>query len=770
MDQYTPSLNTRFSFESSPEKNTAQPPFFSRRLLRRFPIPRRRLPSSDTVAPTAPATVAHHRYDSETHITSSRTPPPSSPAMGALPADFAWTSEDDFKLKTAAQSGVPLESIATGAVKFSKQFTIQELHDRWHALLYDPVISAEASARMLEFEFFALSKLSIFNDLDNLEENISVPRKRKPEGVRKRYYAMRKRTRIHPLNPLDPNFPDASFNPICIENEEQPPPTYFVAQNNEADTDYHADMDLDVNNQQTLNQCFIEEDNYIEESDEFKEIYDLLEDEGPEFPSINPETLNLPHPNSSEFHFKEQSMATTSNFHVKIENEMCGDINANNYLMEISNTLFDLGEDDLPPLDADGNVIDKSYIDGLSSLLLDSPKRDINCDSIVEESKSLEGILGIMLPSTTSVVNCKSHTSVIICTLNTEDPDIPSNDDVFLLPFSSPYAMQTDIPHSSPHQNSNSFRDSVPNWKNEFRVPKSIPQKDTKYQKSQFDTPIIGSQLRTETLGDHRIKQDLVNNDGQSQTLVHPIAIKSEQELHHGSDIFTNCVKLNPGQEEETLHEIDSKEVDNPIVLQLSIDDDMSSVSDDEDIPSFSDVEAMILDEKLCEEEKSLYLNGNWSYRNLQTLKYKNPNFQRKFIRLEQAANGYMKRDMSSSGAFALLQGWQFIYHVKKPEILLGRATEDVIVDVDLGREGSDCRISRRQAIIQLDREGFFHIKNLGKYSIFVNSDELSTNQSASLTSSCLIEIRGMPFLFETNEESIKSYVESMKNKSDVED
>ncbi|KAI3680011.1 hypothetical protein L2E82_50748 [Cichorium intybus] len=79
-------------------------------------------------------------------------------------------------------------------------------------------------------------------------------------------------------------------------------------------------------------------------------------------------------------------------------------------------------------------------------------------------------------------------------------------------------------------------------------------------------------------------------------------------------------------------------------------------------------------------------------------LKYKNANFQRRFIRLEQSANGFMKRDMTSWGNFAILQGWQVIYYIKKPKILMGRATKDVIVDVDLVREG-DCRISRRQSI-----------------------------------------------------------------------
>ncbi|KAI3752500.1 hypothetical protein L2E82_24533 [Cichorium intybus] len=84
-------------------------------------------------------------------------------------------------------------------------------------------------------------------------------------------------------------------------------------------------------------------------------------------------------------------------------------------------------------------------------------------------------------------------------------------------------------------------------------------------------------------------------------------------------------------------------------------------------------------------------------------LKYKNANFQRRFIRLEQSANGFMKRDMTSWGNFAILQGWQVIYYIKKPKILMGRETEDVIVDVDLGREG-DCRISRRTAVKPLWR------------------------------------------------------------------
>ncbi|GJR59572.1 E3 ubiquitin protein ligase UPL7 [Tanacetum coccineum] len=54
-----------------------------------------------------------------------------------------WTIEDDFRLRKAAKGGVSFEQLAKGEVQFSEKYTIKELHDRWHAILYDPVVSAE---------------------------------------------------------------------------------------------------------------------------------------------------------------------------------------------------------------------------------------------------------------------------------------------------------------------------------------------------------------------------------------------------------------------------------------------------------------------------------------------------------------------------------------------------------------------------------------------------------------------------------------------------
>uniref|UniRef100_A0A7N2QYE7 Uncharacterized protein n=1 Tax=Quercus lobata TaxID=97700 RepID=A0A7N2QYE7_QUELO len=56
-----------------------------------------------------------------------------------------------------------------------------------------------------------------------------------------------------------------------------------------------------------------------------------------------------------------------------------------------------------------------------------------------------------------------------------------------------------------------------------------------------------------------------------------------------------------------------------------------------------------------------------------------------------------MQRAIASHGAFAVLYGRHSKHYIKKPEVLLGRATEDIIVDIDLGREGRANKISRRQ-------------------------------------------------------------------------
>ncbi|KAJ0919734.1 putative transcription factor interactor and regulator FHA-SMAD family [Helianthus annuus] len=699
--------------------------------------------------------------------------------MGALAGDLTWTMEDDFRLRKAAETGTSLESLARGDVKFSKRFTIQQLQDRWLAILYDPVVAAESSARMLQFEHADSAPVLKSDHLGNIEEDvIPVCGKRKPESIRKRFYAMQKKLRR--------DYPAAEppAEEFCEPLQINEPVDLLTYEAHDVDI-----VNLDVND---VNQYYNGDNNCNEEeSDGFEEILELLEAKGPEsLPPI------IDEPNSENFdEYPIIPNLPNVNFgDAELENQIVTN-NTNNYLI---NDLFDLSmeEDDIPLMDADGNLIDMSYIDDMSSHWLDSPNSSSNnakhdtvfvneflnnnnnnksrteCDN--QETKTLDGLL---------VTSFKPPvTSAIICTLNTEDPEIPSNDDVFLLNL---------VPSTSQEMQMDAYKPPLPpqHMKRDFRVSKPIIPKNNRYEQSQFSSPIIGSQFRSEIqVGQsQRIKQDFPHEDRSqvcpaviSRSNLFPacekaISVKSEQEMHHvssvrtvfdnkigGSDIVTNHAQLNPMttvQQEEAFNvEIDSTEVNNLSLVAIN-EEAISSQSDDDgdyDMPCFSDVEAMILDEDTSLDEQHLYMNRIGSSELLQTFKYENAETQKAIMRLEQAADAFVKRDIKSHGAFAILQGRHMKYYVKKPEVLIGRATEEFHVDIDLGREGQNSRVSRRQAILHMDHEGSFHLKNLSKYSIFINSMELATNQSISLTSSCLIEIKGMAFLFETNEASIK--------------
>lgn len=104
-----------------------------------------------------------------------------------------------FHIHILLQGGASLETIAKGAVQFSQRFTVQELQDRWYSLLYDPIVSAEASVKIIEFERSAsIPKFT--------KEAKCTPGKREADSVRKCYYAMRKRIRSEPFDPIGISF------------------------------------------------------------------------------------------------------------------------------------------------------------------------------------------------------------------------------------------------------------------------------------------------------------------------------------------------------------------------------------------------------------------------------------------------------------------------------------------------------------------------------------------------------------------------------------
>ncbi|KAG9148041.1 hypothetical protein Leryth_003621 [Lithospermum erythrorhizon] len=127
--------------------------------------------------------------------------------MGAIP-DTKWNTPDDILLKNSVEAGATLESLSKGAVRFSKRYTVQELQDRWHSLLYDPIVSAETSALMFEHERSSLRAQSKSCKTDGTKHTRSLLRKRKGESIRTRYYAMRKMASnvSQAVDTLDMNF------------------------------------------------------------------------------------------------------------------------------------------------------------------------------------------------------------------------------------------------------------------------------------------------------------------------------------------------------------------------------------------------------------------------------------------------------------------------------------------------------------------------------------------------------------------------------------
>lgn len=905
--------------------------------------------------------------------------------MGALAPLSPWSPEDDLLLKNAVEAGASLESLAKGAVQFSRRFTVRELEDRWHSLLYDPVISAEASAHMIAIERSASTPPPKFNRLGNSKENKSVSGKRKAESVRSCYYALRKRICNEPSNSIDMSFFVGPGNGNYVENGDEPltgncMPTdpisdHFGLQGSNFDIMHHVFPQNLIDGGTTTSgtaaaahafhtglQHSVQEDYHIEQDNLHRVIPHLLgenmpftgncsgveelgqpkelpahslfeaDDLGMEPPCTFGEINDDPRNMCSEFEgnqvfnspisecgasfhnleyssplpgmpiwrtvegIAEPSMqvdvglgekdlhlgdrfelpddddaknASTSGYDAHSDSKFKIDVpggdlksptaSADGYLEELSNTLLNFtNEEELLFMDVDGkDVIDKSYYDGLSSLLLNSPS-DVNQNhtpditetettvapdpyrqnlSVASSGELEDGRgsqqgdghvaqnSGVQMLSSLSASNPQwpeLSDGVICCTLNTEDPEIPYNDDVFLQNqlSTSPVSFAAQHNFQEAKNQISSTVNGISGNKRTRENGLSLMQKERKNSgECHVSSKMIGSHVLPEMGRNHLVgdswgnKFELPNGDsshvaskstgivcgGSSQInsafvstdalLPAPAALKEEtkeislaKHLSHnrtdsfierpglGSDTFDSHTQTNASGIKQELdipatvrdHHASHAEVGSadiamsePVVNPPISDQEEPSVESDDDVPCYSDIEAMILDMDLDPDDHDLYSSEEVS-------KYQNEHSKRTIIRLEQGTHSYMQRAIASHGAFAILYGRYSKHYIKKPEVLLGRATEDVFVDIDLGREGRANKISRRQAIIKMDQGGSFYLKNLGKFSISVNNKEVAPGQSLGLISSCLIEIRGMPFIFEMSETRVKQYLDDI--------
>lgn len=455
------------------------------------------------------------------------------------------------------EAGASLESLAKGAVQFSRKFTVRELQERWHSLLYDPVISAEAAFCMIELEHSASSLPSKCNRTGNSNENKCISGKRKAESVRSCYYALRKRICNEPFNSMDLSFLVAPSNSNYIGNDDEPLPGHcmlgdpvsnnFVFQESNLGIMRHTFPQIgDGGAADAFHTQFphIVQENYAMEQDNInEEIPDILgenlsdtrnksvveEFSQPKELPVNGcsefdgnQVFSSPIPECGlSFHNLEYSspppemlwrsvegvsapgvpvdldlrekdlqtgdmfsipddgdpkdacltgfdvVQTDGNLKLEIPSDELQNATASTedyFLEKLSNSLLDFTDDEELFLDVDGkDVIDKSYYDGLSSLLLSSPN-DVNQDDVpsitepessvaldyltnqscvcpveLHEDRGSQYRVNAVYDSEVQFLSSASSSNsqfpelrdgVICCILNTEDPEIPYNDDV----------------------------------------------------------------------------------------------------------------------------------------------------------------------------------------------------------------------------------------------------------------------------------------------------------------------------------------------------
>ncbi|XP_023554018.1 uncharacterized protein LOC111811415 isoform X1 [Cucurbita pepo subsp. pepo] len=868
--------------------------------------------------------------------------------MGALAPVAPWTPEDDILLKNAVEAGASLESLAKGAVQFSRRYTVRELQERWHSLLYDPIVSEDASMSMIDFERSSSILPSKFNKFGNPKETKYIGGKRKSGSVRHCYYALRKRVCNEPFNnPMDLNFLVGPSNSNYVVEEPMsgnciPPisddfglqssemgilPCDF-SQNvmNTDDVEHtfqsgcqgtvekHFPRNLD-NGQEGISHSMRESlppsaiDSHVEglaPSTGFP-VHSIFENDLEARPSTFGQLSNDQRVMGSElednnvfnspvsesgasFHnveyssplpgmpiwrnasvpalpidvgFADKDIPTSNSFELpdddgnkniqnarvagydaysdlklKIEVEQdhlkSPNATAEVYLAELSNSLMNMSnEDELLFMDVDGkDALDKSYYDGLSSLLLNSPN-EINhdqttnainaetvlpTDTMVDPPTACSGGLyekgsdcGVGHLDCTSEAHSSPSASLnsqcpvkgdepLFCTLNTEDPDIPSNDDVFLPPLSTMatmgYNFQDCINTTFSSTKDFTYNEKSGETQNLGRERKNHGQPRVLSGLHGFSErgekhPVGGAGVNYRSSHSNARHLPSVSNvgsiNGNSDAAL-PAVLKEENNeisrVNHLGENFLNAHADKPGFDSDNVRmyppsaACDIKQEPDILAslkdhrlsqeggtrgtfgveqggLSSTSDQEELSIDSEDDVPHFSDIEAMILDMDLDPEDQDLYSSE-------EVLKYQHVDTKKRIIRLEQGANAYMQRSTASHGALAVLYGRYSKHYIKKSEVLLGRATEDVIVDIDLGREGSGNKISRRQAIIKLDQDGFFSLKNLGKCSISINNKDVAPGHCLRLNSGCLIEIRGMPFIFESNPTRMKQYVDNV--------
>ncbi|XP_051141176.1 uncharacterized protein LOC127258395 [Andrographis paniculata] len=400
---------------------------------------------------------------------------------------------------------------------------------------------------------------------------------------------------------------------------------------------------------------------------------------------------------------------------------------------------------------------------------------DVAAPSGHGDHKSSQPALDVPLKPTVKSDFSELSDGKICCVLNTEDTEIPCNDDIFLLIHPSTSFGSLTQPTTAAFMNAS----SVAHAKNSEQVM-GWPEKATgstkpfglgqKIGKRGLPGPNYVQPLKSESYNSRsqvlsRFMDKTIGESSQNKPL-NAIALPSTNRPPEKEVSSEMKVGENPATTSAIMEDREASYGGAPI-QEPALDSSASDLNEaeiDDDVPHFSDVEAMILDMDLepCDQDSN----------NIRKV----PNYQydetkRTIIRLEQNAYSCLQRAMTSRRAFAIFYGRHLRHYIKKPEVLLGRSTDDIEVDIDLSREGRANKISRRQAIIKMEDNGSFFLRNLGKSSVTVNGLPVARGQLVNLSSSSLVEIKGMNFVFEINQGYVRNYLANLcrKNKRKLE-
>ncbi|KAL7144158.1 hypothetical protein ABFS83_08G240100 [Erythranthe nasuta] len=742
---------------------------------------------------------------------------------GPSTVSIQWIPEDDLLLKNSVEAGASLESLAKGAVQFSRRYTLRELQDRWYSLLYDPDISAQASDHIFELEISGISPACKLNRPENnFSGNKDVSLKRKSESIRRKYYAMRKKIRseffsnsdlgfgfqhqvMHDGNPLgqdhlrlkeeDLDILRHAFSATNNVSQNGCPNPFEDNQQNGIMRGYGFDENVNSSLKGGNNNLEANRNNRNNplDPDGFSSLQTIV------FASEQPRLHHwrtMVDASASSIPVTTMSLQDTA---LVAEDMISNDVDGKetsstmysgefgdpDSLLNLSNEDGILLVDEDEKHDDDNNKSCANDIDSVpDDLKKEGEENDIAqvelgtvtvleacADPIASENPVVPEVsasFGVPSKSTSISDPVEHRDGEIRCTLNTEDPEIPCNDDIFLLIHpSTSFGSSATQPNTGMSMNASAEND------NEEAI--TFPTKAKDSTRDLVWPPKVGIHGLPESrsLVGRAAKTEI--HDSRPQALLHGFVNKTIGDSSKGRSLYAtpkSCsnslaekevsgADIKVGDNPATMSEIQSTEAGSartPIpesVVNDSVSDQEESQIDD-DVPYFSDIEAMILEMDLDPHDQDSHIIRQG---NLSVPRYQYDESKRTIIRLEQGAHSCLQRAMTSQGALAILYGRHLRHYIRKPEVLLGRSTDDFFVDIDLRKEGRANKISRRQAIIKMEADGSFFLKNLGKSSVSVNGIAVATGQLLNLSSGCLIEIKGMSFVFEINQGYVRNHL-----------